>query len=158
MLDLISLYLTGPPSDCRDVQYVRFSTKSFEDIAMDYLFGKNAEELVPAMFSMALLNTNATAAVNASTNCSAKPQYVKRMDRDSYYWPNLCCYRGLVDIENNWNRIECIICEQGPVGSFESFSQNLPSADILIEEQKLHVSSKIFHVWLIGIITINSSL
>lgn len=50
--------------------------------------------------------------------------------------------RGLVERENNWNRVECMICDQFQVQSLEVFSNNLPSANFVIQEQGLNNSSK----------------
>lgn len=69
---IIILYMFIGPNDCEDVQYVRFSTKSFEEIAMDYLFSSNINELVSAMFSIALLSTDA--AFDKFTNCTNIPE------------------------------------------------------------------------------------
>ena len=63
-------YLTGNDTGC---QYVRFSTRSFEDIAKDYFLSNDVDELVSAMFSTALLKTNTVPTDTPFTNCSTRP-------------------------------------------------------------------------------------
>lgn len=50
--------------------------------------------------------------------------------------------RGLVEMDNSWDRVECVICNQASIETFDDFSQNLPSADFVIQEQGLNISSK----------------
>ena len=66
---------TGPESV--NMQYIRFSSQSFENISMTYRLSTDQTALILAMFSTALQNSsNALLALNSTTNCKVAERYV----------------------------------------------------------------------------------
>lgn len=66
------------------------------------------------------------------------------MFNDSYITHYTCS--GVIEVENNWTRIGCSISSHTMRPKRETFLDNLPSRDLLIQQQGFNISGKILGV------------
>lgn len=66
------LLITGNKTD--SVSFLRLSTKSFSDITESYFYSEDTSELVPAIFSTALLKVSRDPQDELSIDCEEVPE------------------------------------------------------------------------------------